>query len=190
MKGKLIKDFFKEILKRRGSISLKAFGGSMRPLIRSGDFLTIRPIDSDSLEIGGIFAFRKESASNITIAHRLVDKKGSFLITKGDAYIRPDSSVLQEELLGKVIKIEREGRTIEIEKFFYIWIGKFIAYISLHYPRILLIVIKFVCRLQKIKEIMTPALISGLAISKRKSLLNLKNGVDIVNQIAENKNQR
>ncbi len=152
MEDKLIKEFFKEILKRRGSISLKAFGGSMRPLIRSGDFLTIQPIDSDNLRIGDILAFRKDSILNITIAHRLVDKKGSFLITKGDAHIRPDSPILQEKLLGKVIKIEREGRTIEIEKFFYIWLGKFIAYISLHHPRILFIVTKFVYSLRKIKE--------------------------------------
>jgi signal peptidase len=79
--------------------------GSMMPLIKPGDVILIKKVDSKTVKIGDIIQFRKD---NILISHRIIDvvedKQGIGYQTKGDNNSRPDSDLVRpEEIKGEII---------------------------------------------------------------------------------------
>ena len=90
-------------------------GGSMRPLLREGDAVRVRP-QALGYRPGDIVVFR---AGQDLIAHRLLrripdGKGGRLLITQGDRCPRPDPSLPESAALGKVTGIRRAGRLIDL----------------------------------------------------------------------------
>lgn len=105
---------YQEHLDKGNVLRFKVRGGSMHPLIQSGDIVYIYP--TDKYRIGDILLCK---TGNNWIVHRLVCRiwnlKGRrLLILKGDALNNFDSPVLYESILGCVKQIERKGELFNI----------------------------------------------------------------------------
>lgn len=124
----------------KNSIPVKAqiFGSSMLPFIRSGDYLVIQPIAREGLRIGDILAYSHDNKMPI-VCHRLVKIENSKLIIKGDTRIRGQERILFDDLLGKVIAIERGSKKIDLETRFQKALAVKLAWISLSAPALLYI---------------------------------------------------
>lgn len=85
-------------------------GLSMEPILKDGDILIIKKVPFSKIKINDIVVFKKE---NKLIAHRVIYKKHSYLITKGDKVLKSDGKIYQKEIFGKVFQVKRE------KKFFY-----------------------------------------------------------------------
>ena len=98
-------------------------GFSMTPFLRDGDVLTIAPLKG-SPRVGDIVAFRHPENGRLAI-HRLVrwTKKG--WLAWGDNCPEPDGEVAPGDILGRVIRAERNGRRA------YPWLGRAGALIAL-----------------------------------------------------------
>jgi len=107
-----------EVFARSGRLRFTASGRSMHPLIRDGDILTIEPVDPWSLRVGDI-AFYRPSDSKVVV-HRVVGKLAQngrliFLI-RGDASDGPCEVVPAECILGRAVLLERNGRTVRLDR--------------------------------------------------------------------------
>ena len=106
-------DLSAEILRQGGSFQFRAHGSSMVPFIRDGDLLTVAPVAPAGLEIGDVVLFR--TRRDRLLAHRLVHKseRGSewTLEMQGDARLSSDRPVPGERVLGRVVRVQRDGRT-------------------------------------------------------------------------------
>jgi signal peptidase I len=120
-------------LKRRGRISLRVHGSSMQPWVRPKDIALIRRIAIENVRCGDVVLFRRE---NQLFVHRIVEKRGSLsaaqLFSKGDAHPTSDGVVQEQELLGRVMRIYRGGRRIDLDAPRQLALGLFISQLSLH----------------------------------------------------------
>jgi hypothetical protein len=120
-------------LKRRGRISLRVHGTSMQPWVRPKDIALIRRISIENVRCGDVVLFRRESH---LFVHRIVEKRGSLdaarLFTKGDAHPSSDGVVQEQELLGRVMRIYRHGRRIDLDAPRQLALGLFISQLSRH----------------------------------------------------------
>ncbi len=100
-----------DLLQIGQSIRFRADGVSMAPTILHGDFLTVTPVEPSAIRKGDIILYRNGRS---TIAHRVVnvDAGKSFLL-RGDALEAADAPVGPNQILGRVVSLERAGRTID-----------------------------------------------------------------------------
>ncbi len=88
----------------------------MRPFIKDGDMLSIKPLKATEVQIGDVILFWQGGR---ILVHRVVKRhieNGVMLIAKGDSHLRPDGPVHPDQLLGKVTSVEREGKRISLDK--------------------------------------------------------------------------
>lgn len=101
-----------EMLRRRGTIHLKAWGTSMLPSVWPGDLLTIQNAAYDELIPGDIVLVLRD---NRFFVHRLVEKRlgpdSLSWITRGDAMPHNDPPAAVADLLGRVASIRRANRS-------------------------------------------------------------------------------
>jgi signal peptidase I len=113
-KTELSKLLVDEVLARGVCIRLKGRGGSMYPFVRTGDMLLIEPKIPSELKIGDLVLYRRESG--VHIVHRLIRKNGlTSLITRGDGLFYDDPPVPVDQVLGRVIAVERDGRSRKLD---------------------------------------------------------------------------
>ena len=102
----------REVLEQGKSVRFKANGWSMRPLIQNGDLLTARPIDGRSACIGDIVFYT--TARDSVVVHRMIGRRRNsgrtIVLVKGDACCGSPDRIAPENILGRVISIERRGR--------------------------------------------------------------------------------
>lgn len=110
----LEKELMVETLEKGDKLRFKALGGSMTPFIRSGDIITIEPVNHRNIVVGDILFYEADSEF---LVHRLIEKRenkeNSIYTTKGDSLTSPDKPVNDSQIMGKVIKIERNGKKLE-----------------------------------------------------------------------------
>jgi signal peptidase len=104
-----------DLLSRGLGVRFRAPGTSMHPTIRHGDVITIEPVAPDNLKRGDIILYRSKSGF---VAHRIMnmeERDGSRLTfcLRGDASTTCDAPVKPEQVLGKVVCLEREHRIID-----------------------------------------------------------------------------
>jgi signal peptidase I len=93
-----------------GQVRLQVTGTSMVPAVWPGDILTVSRCGSVELERGQIvLCFRDRSL----VAHRVVRKAGNRIITRGDSLYNFDRPFREEEILGRVVTIVRDGRQVD-----------------------------------------------------------------------------
>ncbi len=122
----------RDILEKGKSIRFQAKGWSMRPFIRDGDFIVVSPVKSSSIRKGDVVFY--PNAENKIIVHRIIRKykqKGRMtVLIKGDASFSSPEKMDIQNVLGKVIAIERNGRKKRLDTKLYQIIGLFFAVIS------------------------------------------------------------
>ena len=110
-----------DLLRSGKRVRFRAPGYSMYPTILNGDEITVEPIKSDAIKVGDIILYRDQES---LIAHRVVkieiknETQSSVLspesrfTLRGDARPACDDPVAAEQVLGKVVRIETNGRGI------------------------------------------------------------------------------
>ena len=72
--------------------------GSMEDNIHVGDYILI--VKKDDYQVGDVVTFRKSGGF---ITHRIINKKGDIITTKGDANNIEDDNIEKKNIIGKVI---------------------------------------------------------------------------------------
>jgi hypothetical protein len=100
-----------DVARSFGQVRLKVTGTSMLPSVYPGDILTVQRCHAADLNPGQIIlGFRNEAL----VAHRLVRKEKNQFLTRGDSLYNYDHPFQVEEILGRVVSIDRDGREISI----------------------------------------------------------------------------
>jgi len=98
----------RKVLEAGGELRLAVTGTSMRPMLREGDYLVIRPLDGPP-RVGEVVVYTRDEQ---LWAHRLLARRagGRYLLTKGDARGRPDAPLTDADIIGRAVAVERGGR--------------------------------------------------------------------------------
>ena len=131
-----IRQLFINLLREGLVIRSLALGESMSPCIKKGDSLMVKPISLEEARIGDIVAYRRDESHSVLTNHRVIrigkDRGQRYLITKGDPNVYCDFPLVSpEDVLGKVVSIERNGRVTSLETPFYRLLGYLKARLSL-----------------------------------------------------------
>jgi signal peptidase I len=76
----------------------------MYPTLKTGDKITVEPVDAEKIQVGQIVVFKSESGE--MIVHRVVKRNGFVLVTAGDSLRRFDSPVHIFDVIGTVAGLE------------------------------------------------------------------------------------
>lgn len=90
-----------------GRSLLTVVTGSMEPSLHTGDYIYVKRVPADELEVGDVITFRSEESDvyGKLVTHRIIEitPEGDF-ITKGDANKIEDSkNVREDQIVGKYI---------------------------------------------------------------------------------------
>lgn len=146
-----------EVLNREHYLRFRMQGVSMLPFMRNNDIIKIKKMDASKIRPGDIIFFRTPSFKGVT--HRVIKKiivngKIAF-ITKGDSCPYFDGYVYPEDMLGKIIVIERKGKNIKLDK-------GIVRLKNLFYAKILSFHVWAYSILRKIKRQLKHRLLGGL----------------------------
>jgi hypothetical protein len=98
-----------EVLRSGGAIRLQALGTSMLPSVWPGDVLSIEHAPGEDMVPGDIVLVARDGRFFV---HRLIEKRESDWITRGDSLPQNDPSLAEAQVLGKVSLIHRKRRLI------------------------------------------------------------------------------
>jgi len=97
-----------EVLRSTGVLRLVAFGHSMLPTLFPGDILTVKVEPLAEIQAGDVVLFERQGRFFIHRTLRHVRRaSGSLLVTRGDSMPHGDEPVTADELLGKIVSVER-----------------------------------------------------------------------------------
>ncbi len=123
-------DMSTELLRQGKNVRFQAPGLSMHPAIKEGETITVAPIAPFDIKRGDILLY---IAGRKVIAHRVVSIKKEksdsishtsthskelrsklIFILRGDASLTCDDPVEEQQVLGKVVSVERDGRSLDL----------------------------------------------------------------------------
>ena len=113
-----------EALLREGHpVRFRAPGWSMHPTIRNGEIITVAPVGRAPIRTGDVLLYREGGAA---IAHRVVRVRSGAadrptFVLRGDAADSCDQPIAVEQVLGRVLAVERAGRAIVVSRVNRIW---------------------------------------------------------------------
>ena len=99
-------------LARGESVWMTVQGGSMTPLVRSGDRVRVTPDRQSELQSGQIVLAL--AASGQFVVHRVVLQTGNAVTLRGDARPAPDPPFARSQVLGIVDEASRGKRRIPL----------------------------------------------------------------------------
>jgi len=127
----VFKDLCEELLRQGKRVRFQAPGRSMYPTIRENEAITVEPVEPSSVNVGDIVLYRHDKG---LVAHRVVRidsiepetpppcmlepchssliARYSF-VTRDDTWGKEEVLVTGDQILGKVVKVERKGREID-----------------------------------------------------------------------------
>jgi signal peptidase I len=105
------RELFLDTLKTSGKVRTIVGGNSMLPTLWVGDLLTVEAARADEISSGDIVVCFQAGR---LCTHRVLERQGQHLVTRGDANLRIDAPVIAEECFGRVISAERNGRPIAL----------------------------------------------------------------------------
>lgn len=118
-----------ELLGRGRRVRFRVHGKSMHPTINDGEMVTVEPVKPSVVKQGDIILYRNPKG---LIAHRVVAIAGPggkgptfrppssglsadyLFLLRGDASRSCDSPVESSQILGRVVSVERDGRSSEL----------------------------------------------------------------------------
>ncbi len=91
----------------------------MYPSIREGELITVEPVQPSDVRLGDIVLYRSQRG---LIAHRVVGSSPTqssvlsphHFLLRGDASLSCDQPVAAQQILGRVVGVERNGRSIQL----------------------------------------------------------------------------
>jgi signal peptidase I len=105
-----------DLLSQGYSVRFRPGGHSMSPTIRDGEAVTVEPIEAERVRVRDIILYRTARG---VIAHRVVrierrEATGALFYLRGDAATTHDAPVVADQILGRVVTVERKGRAIAL----------------------------------------------------------------------------
>jgi signal peptidase I len=103
-----------ELLRCGNRVRFRAVGASMQPTIEDGELITVAPVEPAAAKRGDILLYRSDRG---LIAHRLVGLRKSAkgedvrYLLQGDASVDRDEPVRPEQVLGRVVAVQRGARS-------------------------------------------------------------------------------
>ena len=104
-------DLAAQVLRQFGEVRLKVNGASMLPSVWPGDVVTVRRRSAAELLPGSIAVCYRDQGF---VAHRLIGRQGDRILTRGDSHLRDDPPFSEDELLGEVVSILRNGHPVAL----------------------------------------------------------------------------
>ena len=111
--SRLFRALAEELAARGMGLRFQAGGQSMRPTIGDGETIEVRPTAESRVKRGDIVLMQGDGGMK---AHRVmaVRDESSEIVTRGDAS-QADDSAPGGRILGKVVCVERKGRSVELD---------------------------------------------------------------------------
>lgn|SRR5215475_753902 len=118
-------------LAQQGRVTLRVRGSSMLPWVRPDDVAVIRRAGIDDVRCGDVVLFQRESR---LFVHRLVERHCTLnetqFLAKGDAHPGPDGMINRELVLGRVMRIHRGDKRIDLDSPRHLALGLMISQLS------------------------------------------------------------
>ncbi|MBN1255268.1 MAG: S26 family signal peptidase [Deltaproteobacteria bacterium] len=108
-----LEELLKGVLDKGACFRFQGKGLSMSPFIKDGDILTIAPLPTASPGLGDVVVFTHPNTGKLII-HRVIKKGGGSYLTKGDNVPEGDGLISRAAIVGRVIKVERNGKHISL----------------------------------------------------------------------------
>jgi SAM-dependent methyltransferase len=106
-------ELLRGMMERGVSLRTSARGFSMAPFIHDEDVLTIAPLKDRMPHIGEVVAFTWPDTGKLVI-HRVIRRVGDAWLVRGDNGLTADGLVARENILGAVMRIQRNGREVQV----------------------------------------------------------------------------
>ena len=128
LSGTALLELMRAVLAKGLPFRFCARGWSMAPFIRNGDVITISSLQHSQPRIGEIIAFVRPENEKLVV-HRVIARHSTHAIFQGDNDLEyPEEVIPQENLLGKVTKIERNGHKVWMglgpERYMIAWLSR------------------------------------------------------------------
>ena len=132
-------DLMTELLRQGSSVRFRALGASMQPTIEDGELITVAPMASARIKRGDILLYQNERG---VFAHRVVGRVGDcpHFLLRGDAAVSCDPPVLRDQIIGRVVAVQRGGRSLALDRRLMnllrltrLWLSKSSAFRLLHF---------------------------------------------------------
>jgi protein tyrosine phosphatase (PTP) superfamily phosphohydrolase (DUF442 family) len=114
-----------QVLEQGSPFVFAARGNSMLPFIREGDLLTVVPLGGALLRPGEIALYRRDGGS--LLAHRVIGpaaRGGEAWLMRSDGSRGELERVRSEEVLGRIVSLERRGRTRRLDTRRRLWVAR------------------------------------------------------------------
>jgi signal peptidase I len=109
--GAVLSELLGAVLEKGVPFRFRANGLSMLPFIKDGDVVTVSPLFNAKPHLGDVLAFVYPGTKKLVI-HRVVGKKDDSCIIRGDNTSEPDGMVPLANILGRVTRVDRNGKRI------------------------------------------------------------------------------
>lgn len=129
-----LSELVRSVLERGRSVRFRAKGSSMSPFIRHGDVITVRPMSS-SVHVGNIAAFIDPDTCCLKVHRIMAIGAGSYLI-KADNGVHTDGWIPSGNVIGRVSRIERQGRNIRMGLGWECWLIAWLSRMRLLLPTV------------------------------------------------------
>lgn len=117
-----------EVLARTGQARVRVYGASMRPAIRSGDVVNIRPCSHKDLHIGDIAACIRGAG---LVVHRVVWKSRTRIWLKGDTLPGADPPMPHGLIFGRVAGVETSRGFVDLTNRASRWVNRAVLLYSI-----------------------------------------------------------
>jgi hypothetical protein len=97
------------VLSKGVCFRFRSKGFSMSPFIKDGDVLTIAPMKGSAPGFGDVVVFTHPNTGKLII-HRIIGKSVGSYLSKGDNSPEEDGLISRAAILGRVAKVERDGK--------------------------------------------------------------------------------
>ncbi len=102
-----------DLLASGHSVRFRVHGDSMAPLLRSDDSLQVEPVDPAAVRRGDVVLVLAERGLT---AHRVIALDEETARTRGDNAPAEDPPISRSRLIGRIVWLEREGRTRRVRR--------------------------------------------------------------------------
>jgi len=113
LSGPALAQLLDAVLQRGAPFRFCAKGWSMSPFIKDGDVITVSPLGERAPAIGDVVAFQHSDRGRLVV-HRIVGSRNNTYAIQGDSLPQADDVVQPAEILGRVVRVERNGRPVRL----------------------------------------------------------------------------
>lgn len=111
LSGPALIELLRAVLDKGAAFRFQAKSFSMHPFLRNGDVVTVSPLPGTSPGFGDVVAFIHPGTGKLVI-HRVAGERGDSYLIKGDSTPEVDGLVPEANILGRVTRVERDGKEV------------------------------------------------------------------------------